>query len=104
MKELFKDKKWWGRRYDGRKKEFRGLSRERFNAMAAKHCARLRDKHRIKQKRFSKCRDMLNFFKEIPYKYEGGGLDDFNVFQRPCSNGIGYVAICPGERGEQCIC
>ena len=24
-------------------------------------------------------------------------MDDYNMFQRPASNGRGYVAICPGE-------
>jgi hypothetical protein len=36
-------------------------------------------------------------FAEIPYVYKGDGYEDFNRYQRPCSNGIGYVAICPGN-------
>lgn len=27
-------------------------------------------------------------------------MDDYNHYQRPCSNGIGYVSICPGEPGN----
>ena len=42
----------------------------------------------------------LNFFSNIPYEYQGDGLDDFNKYQRPASNGIGWGAICPGERGN----
>ena len=39
----------------------------------------------------------MAYFAEIPYVYKGDGSDDFKKYQRPCSNGIGYVAICPGE-------
>ena len=42
----------------------------------------------------------LNYFSEIPFEYQGDGLDDFEKYQRPSSNGVGYVAICPGERGN----
>lgn len=42
----------------------------------------------------------LNYFSEIPYEYQGDGLDDYEKYQRPSSNGVGYVAICPGERGN----
>ena len=40
------------------------------------------------------------FFSEIPFEYQGDGLDDFEKYQQPSSNGVGYVAICPGERGN----
>jgi hypothetical protein len=42
----------------------------------------------------------LEYFAGIPYEYEGDGLDDYNKFQRPTSNRVGYVAICPGESGN----
>lgn len=42
----------------------------------------------------------LKYFEEIPYEYQGDGFDDFEKYQRPSSNGLGYVAICPGERGN----
>ena len=44
--------------------------------------------------------EILEYFKNIPYEYLGDGFDDFNKYQRPSSNGIGYVAICPGEKGN----
>lgn len=45
-------------------------------------------------------REYIAYFATIPYEYQGDGMDDFNLYQRPASNGIGYVAICPGESGN----
>ena len=28
---------------------------------------------------------------------EGDGFDDFNKYQRPARDGVGYIATCPGE-------
>ena len=42
----------------------------------------------------------MKLFAQIPYEYQGDGMDDYSKIQRPSSNGIGYVAICPGESGN----
>ena len=91
---------WMRLKYDGRRKAYYlNMSKEDFAAAQKKNEARRRSKY-TKPTRMEKILSDLEFFANIPYEYEGDGLDDFNKYQRPASNGIGWVAICPGERGN----
>lgn len=90
-------------KYDGRKKMFRGVDRAEWEREQKKSEKRYHDRWtwaEIPKPRVWQIREDLRIFSQIPYEYQGDGLDDYNRFQRPCSNGIGYVAICPGERGN----
>lgn len=104
--EIFKLTHWYDRRFDGRRKEFRGITREAFERAKRRHYGRLFDRATQGARGrdiIGECRhrrEVLDFFASIPYSYQGDGLDDFNKFQRPASNGVGYVAICPGESGN----
>ena len=91
---------WMRIRYDGRRKAYYlNMSKEEFAAAQEKNEARRRSKYTTPT-RIERILSDLNFFSNIPYEYKGDGLDDFNKYQRPASNGIGWVAICPGERGN----
>lgn len=97
--ELFTVENWWCLRYDGRKAIFKGITREAYAAMTAKayeHRARKTSVQSLNERR----REIIAHFAQIPYEYNGEGWEDFQRVQRPASNGIGYVAICPGERGN----
>lgn len=79
----------------------RNITKEMIDEMEAKHTSRMAFRFFSKKlSRVQKVISDLKFFKEVPYSYSGDGLDDFNRFQRPASNGVGWVAICPGERGN----
>lgn len=97
---IFNIEYWYNKRYDGRKKIFRGISKEEFKTAVNKHNERTLFSNRWPQTEWEKRREIIQYFSKIPYIYQGDGLDDFNHYQRPCSNGIGYVSICPGERGN----
>ena len=91
---------WMRLRYDGRRKAYYlNMSKEEFAAAQEKNEARRRNKYTTPT-RIERILSDLAFFANIPYEYEGDGLDDFNKYQRSSSNGIGWVAICPGERGN----
>ena len=91
---------WMRLRYDGRRKAYYlNMSKEEFAAAQEKNEARRRNKYTTPT-RIERILSDLAYFSEIPYEYRGDGLDDFNKYQRPASNGIGWVAICPGERGN----
>ena len=91
---------WMRLKYDGRRKAYYlNMSKEDFAAAQKKNESRRRSKY-TKPTRMEKILSDLEFFANIPYEYEGDGLDDFNKYKRPASNGIGWVAICPGERGN----
>ena len=91
---------WMRLKYDGRRKAYYlNMSKEEFAAAQEKNEARRRSKYTMPT-RIERILSDLEFFANIPYEYEGDGLDDFNKYQRPASNGIGWVAICPGERGN----
>ena len=102
--DLFKVERWFDLRFDGRKKFFKGMNKEEFNALVKKHYKREGAKWLYKGRDFlEQCqerRKAIKFFANIPYTYEGDGLDDYSLYQRPSSNGVGYVAICPGESGN----
>ena len=91
---------WMRLKYDGRRKAYYlNMSKEEFAAAQEKNESRRRSKYTMPT-RIERILSDLEFFANIPYEYEGDGLDDFNKYQRPASNGIGWVAICPGERGN----
>ena len=91
---------WMRIRYDGRRKAYYlNMSKEEFAAAQEKNEARRRNKYTTPT-RIERILSDLAYFSEIPYEYRGDGLDDFNKYQRPASNGIGWVAICPGEPGN----
>ena len=91
---------WMRLKYDGRRKAYYlNMSKEEFAAAQKKNESRRRSKYTTPT-RIERILSDLNFFSNIPYEYKGDGLDDFNKYQRPASNGIGWVAICPGERGN----
>ena len=91
---------WMRLKYDGRRKAYYlNMSKEEFAAAQEKNEARRRSKYTTPT-RIERILSDLAYFSEIPYEYQGDGLDDFNKYQRPASNGIGWVAICPGERGN----
>ena len=98
---LFKNENWCFMNFDGRKKMFRGITKEEFWKMKDIHFSRFQKKYWGTKRNFiSQCekrREDISYFSRIPYEYMGDGLDDFNHYQRPCSNGVGYVSICPGE-------
>ena len=105
MKNIYTEKPWWPScHYDGRRKKyFLNKSREEFERDKEKHFQRQQIRwviDNLEKSRFRKIKRDLAYFSEIPYEYRGDGLDDFNKYQRPASNGIGWVAICPGERGN----
>lgn len=99
--DLFKKWDWPYLRFDGRKKIFKGMKKKDFEEMKERHFSRFRIDYWGKKNDFiaqcKKRREDIRYFAEIPYEYMGDGLDDFNHYQRPCSNGVGYVSICPGE-------
>lgn len=103
MKTLFSTPNWFSKKYDGRKSMFKGITREQFAEMCQKHYDRLHIQWSLenpKPTKTQKFKQTMKLFAQIPYEYQGDGMDDYSKIQRPSSNGIGYVAICPGERGN----
>lgn len=103
MKTLFAISNWYSKKYDGRKAIFKGISREQFAEMCQKHYSRLHVQWTLsnpKPTRTQEFCETMRIFASIPYEYKGDGMDDFSKYQRPASNGKGYVAICAGERGN----
>ena len=101
---IFAQRNWFFRHYDGRRKEFEGISRDAFKRCCATHLDRMQRNLSIQfdSDTFSnpQRREMIKYFAAIPYEYEGDYMDDYSKYQRPASNGVGYVAICPGERAN----
>ena len=95
---IYKQKDWFWRKYDGRRKEFKNIDRSAFNAAKERHISRMPNGY--VRNEYKTRREYIAYFATIPYEYQGDGMDDFNLYQRPASNGIGYVAICPGESGN----
>ena len=82
--------------------DFLNCSKQEFERMYEKHWKRYIEKQSMsaRKTRVEYFKETIELFKTVPYEYTGDGYDDFNRYQRPCSNGIGYVAICPGESGN----
>lgn len=97
---LFKDKSWAFRHFDGRRREFRGITRNEFEAACKKHWERAGRSVPNSQFIYEYRRREIAYFATVPYEYQGDGMDDYNKYQRPESNCEGYVAICPGERAN----
>lgn len=97
-KDLYRTGCWWHLNYDGRKRLFKGISKADFEKAKIKHFERSSNK--FVPDIYAARREDINFFSSIPYTYSGDGMDDYSMYQRPSSNGIGYVAICKGERGN----
>lgn len=95
---IYKQQDWFWRKYDGRKKEFKSISRNDFKAAKERHISRMSNSY--VRNEYKSRRECLAYFAGIPYEYQGDGMDDYNRYQRPASNGVGYVAICPGERAN----
>ncbi|MGN1221258.1 MAG: hypothetical protein ACI4TU_09990 [Candidatus Cryptobacteroides sp.] len=99
---IFNSENWFLSNYDGRRKEFRGISSQEFNKAKSRHNSR----HAFSSKEHDFVakaawrREVIAFFASIPFEFEGDGFDDYSRFQRPSSNGVGYVSVCPGERGN----
>ena len=98
--EIYRQQGWFWNKYDGRKREFKGVDRKAFIAAQKKHLNR--EFKSYTHDAYKERRENLAYFAGIPYEYKGDGMDDFNKYQRPASNGKGYVAICPGEPGNNC--
>ena len=98
---IFKNRDWFVIRHDARKKAFKGVTKSEWAALQDRHCERssAQIKAEIKENYRSsvaKYKKILRQFSDVPYVYQGDGLDDFNRYQRPSSDG-GYVSICVGE-------
>lgn len=94
---IFQNPNWPNIKFDGRRKMFKGISKDSFQKAQNKHWCRKTLIHKPAMTKVQKFKSDVAYFKTIPYVYQGDGLDDYNKYQRPCSNGVGYVAICPGE-------
>lgn len=95
---IYKQENWFCRKYDGRRKEFKSIDRNEFTAAQERHFSRMSNSY--VRDEFKDRRDCIAYFASIPYEYQGDGMDDYSRYQRPAGNGMGYVAICPGERGN----
>ena len=104
MEHVFKLSWWASYRYDGRRKRFfLNKTKEEFQNDKEIHFLRQRaklQKDNLEKTRLAQIKRDLEYFSTIPYEYLGEGDDDYISYQRPSSNGIGYVSICVGERGN----
>lgn len=87
---LFEDKSWAFGHFDGRRREFRGWSREEFEAMRKKHWERAGRSIRNSQYIYEYRRKKIAIFAEIPYEYHKGR------YQRRSDNVVFYIAVRPG--------
>lgn len=88
----------WGD-YDKKNPIFKGIDKKEYNEAVYK--AKIRyNSTGLRKTRTQRFQETLKRFESIPYIFEGDYMDDFSRYQRPSNNGIGYVAICPGERGN----
>lgn len=89
---LFADKSWAFRHFDGRRKEFRGWSREEFYEARGKNLTRsgIR-RNRTKPTIYEYRRKMISIFAEIPYEYHRG------PYRRRSDGFIMYLATLPGR-------
>ena len=87
---LFSDKSWAFWHYDGRRREFRGWSREEFYAAQEKHWKRAGRSVLTSQSIYEYRRKKIAIFAEIPYEYHKGR------YQRRSDNVVLYIAVRPG--------
>lgn len=97
---IFKTENWHNLKFDARKVMFKGFTREEFNNASEKASKRFSIKFEMHRKanQEQKRRELIEFFKNVPYTYEGEGNEDFLFVQKPTEKG--YIAICQGERGN----
>jgi hypothetical protein len=96
---VYKIDNWWLLDYNRRRRAFRNVTNKDFAIAKEKHKSRQHYEWKPPT-RLEEFKRTINYFSSIPYIYDGDGYDDFNKYQRPSSNGIGYVAICPGYSGN----
>lgn len=95
-------------RYDGRRKEFRGISREAFNEAKAKHLTRQVYRGKYGRDIVKECRERrreIDLWRSVPYAEdfratEADPWNDHDRYKRPASSGRGWCSICPGEPGN----
>lgn len=96
---VYKIKDWFHLTFDKNRRAFKTIKKKQFEEAKEKHYSRCHYECEIINP-IKEFKHTMAYFAEIPYVYKGDGSDDLNLYQRPCSNGIGYVAICPGESGN----
>lgn len=97
---IFKTENWHTLKFDARKAMFKGITKEEFKEASEKASRRFSVKfelHRNANKE-QKRRELIEFFKNVPYTNEGKGNEDYFYTQKPTEKG--YIAICQGERGN----
>ena len=99
---IYKKSEWYFRKYNRKLKMFKGITKEEFEAAKERHFVHCMNAvcTDLYQTEYQRRREVIRYFSTIPYKYDGDYMDDYNHYQRPCSNGIGYVSVCPGEPGN----
>lgn len=99
---IFARPDWHLCKYDARRREFRNISRPAFEEAKRRHWCHVWNQSGRDQSRHAARVEDLRFFAAIPYPHEftGDGWSDWERYQRPASDGRGWVAICPGERGN----
>ena len=112
MYECFRSEAWRSPypavRYDGRRKEFRGISREEFEAAKERHISRQICLGRPGRDIIRECRDRrraVELWDSVPYAEDfrwssEDPWNDYDRYRRPASNGRGWACICPGEPGN----
>lgn len=103
IQELTSMKSIFMLKWDGRKKIFKTLKKAGVNKSSYNEIIKKRYKRYIRKmraydsinNRVAEYKRTVEYFSNIPYKYDGDGIDDFSKYQRPSEKG--YVAICPGE-------
>ena len=97
---VFKTENWRTLKFDARKAIFKGITKEEFKEASEKASRRFSLKFELHRKanQEQKRRELIEFFKNVPYTNEGEGNEDYLYTQKPTEKG--YIAICQGERGN----
>ena len=97
---VFKIENWYTLPSDEKKAMFKGFTKKEFTKAqerAIKHLDRAYEDKFVKGI-YEKRRELIEFFKNVPYIYEGEGNEDCLYVQKPTEKG--YIAICYGEQGN----
>ena len=97
---VFKTENWHTLKFDARKAMFKGITKEEFNEASEKASKRFSLKFELHRNanQEQKRRELIEFFKNVPYTNEGEGNEDYLYTQKPTEKG--YIAICQGESGN----
>lgn len=97
---IFKTENWHTLKFDARKAMFKGITKEEFKKASEKASKRFSVKFElhINANKEQKRRELIEFFKNVPYTNECKGNEDYLYTQKPTEKG--YIAICQGERGN----